>query len=129
MADLKVISLEKTVEYFEHLMYNVVNLTIPNLELYEIVNESTMNFHSKLFYEITNLFWNPYIRIEKNASYYTYKIRVYDLYSLKNISMLENLVNNILEKFPFKTSSRKRKQISDIYEINKRVKILNISQI
>jgi hypothetical protein len=129
MAELKVISVEKTVEYFDHLMYNVVNLTIPNLELYEIVNESTMNFHSKLFYEITNLFWSPYIRIEKNASYYTYKIRVYDLYSLKNISMLENLVNNILEKFPFKTSSRKRKQISDIYEINKRVKILNISQI
>jgi len=129
MAELKVISVEKTVEYFDHHMYNVVNLTIPNLELYEIVNESTMNFHSKLFYEITNLFWSPYIRIEKNASYYTYKIRVYDLYSLKNISMLENLVNNILEKFPFKTSSRKRKQISDIYEINKRVKILNISQI
>jgi hypothetical protein len=129
MAELKVISVEKTVEYFDHLMYNLVNLTIPNLELYEIVNESTMNFHSKLFYEITNLFWSPYIRIEKNASYYTYKIRVYDLYSLKNISMLENLVNNILEKFPFKTSSRKRKQISDIYEINKRVKILNISQI
>lgn len=129
MAELKVISVEKTVEYFDHLMYNVVNLTIPNLELYEIVNESTMNFHSKLFYEITNLFWNPYISIEKNTSYYTYKIRVYDLYSLKNISMLENLVNNILEKFPFKTSSRKRKQINDICEINKRVKILNISQI
>ena len=129
MADLKVISVEKTVEYFDHLMYNVVNLTIPNLELYEIVNESILNFHSKLFYEITNLFWNPYIRIEKNSSYYRYKIRVYDVYSLKNISMLENLVNNILEKFPFKTSSRKRKQISDICEINKRVKILNISQI
>ena len=129
MAELKVISVEKTVEYFDHLMYNLVNLTIPNLELYEIVNESILNFHSKLFYEITNLFWNPYIRIEKNASYYTYKIRVYDVYSLKNISMLENLVNNILEKFPFKTNSRKRKQISDICEINKRVKILNISQI
>lgn len=129
MAELKVISVEKTVEYFDHLMYNVVNLTIPNLELYEIVNESIMNFNSKLFYEITNLFWNPYIRIEKNSSYYTYKIRVYDVYSLKNISILENLVNSILEKFPFKTSSRKRKQISDIYEINKRVKILNISQI
>jgi hypothetical protein len=129
MAELKVVSVEKTVEYFDHLMYNVVNLTIPNLELYEIVNESTMNFQSKLFYEITNLFWNPYIRIEKNSSYYTYKIRVYDLYSLKNISILENLVNSILEKFPFKTSSRKRKQISDISEINKRVKILNISQI
>ena len=127
MAELKVVSVEKTVEYFDHLMYNVVNLTIPNLELYEIVNESTMNFQSKLFYEITNLFWNPYIRIEKNSSYYTYKIRVYDLYSLKNISILENLVNSILEKFPFKTSSRKRKQISDISEINKRVKILNIS--
>ena len=129
MAELKVISVEKTVEYFDHLMYNVVNLTIPNLELYEIVNESILNFHSKLFYEITNLFWNPYIRIEKNSSYYRYKIRVYDVYSLKNISMLENLVNNILEKFPFKTNSRKRKQISDICEINKRVKILNISQI
>jgi len=129
MAELKVVSVEKTVEYFDHLMYNVVNLTIPNLELYEIVNESTMNFQSKLFYEITNLFWNPYIRIEKNSSYYTYKIRVYDLYSLKNISILENLVNSILDKFPFKTISRKRKQINDICEINKRVKILNISQI
>uniref|UniRef100_A0A6C0D4W5 Uncharacterized protein n=1 Tax=viral metagenome TaxID=1070528 RepID=A0A6C0D4W5_9ZZZZ len=125
MVEFQVIKIEQTYEFIRYQRYNLVNLTIPNLELYEVTHESVSNFQMRLFYELHNLFWDPYIRIEKNSSYYTYKIRVYDTYILKNINKLEQLVNHIFNTFPFKRYSTKRKIIDEVKLINK-ISRLNI---
>ena len=119
MVEFQVINIEQKDEFIGYQKYDLVNLTIPNLELYEITHESVMDFQMRLFYEITNLFWNPYIRIKRNSSYYTYIIRVYNTYTLKNIDTLQILVNDILKIFPFKRNSKKRKIIDETHIRNK----------
>lgn len=119
MVEFQVINIEQKDEFIGYQKYDLVNLTIPNLELYEITHESVMDFQMRLFYEIANLFWNPYIRIKRNSSYYTYIIRVYNTYTLKNIDTLQILVNDILKIFPFKRNSKKRKIIDETHIRNK----------
>jgi hypothetical protein len=118
MVEFKVHKIQQTNEFCSYLEFNLVELTIPNLEAYGVTHESLLNFQTKLFYEIDNLFWDPnnspiYIRIHRNDTYYTYTIRVINLYNLKNINRLEHLVNSIFDTFPFKYLNKKRRLLSE----------------
>ena len=119
MTEFKVSKIEQTVEYVKHLKYDIIRLVIPNLEHYDITHESVLNFQSRLFCELSNIFWEPYIRIERDNSFYVYTIRVYNIYSLKNINKLESIVNRIFEKFPFKRHTNKRRIINETFISNK----------
>jgi hypothetical protein len=125
MTEFKVSKIEQTIEYVGHLKYNIVCLVIPNLEHYDVTHESVLNFQSRLFCELSNLFWEPYIRIERDNFQYRYTIRVYNIYSLKNVNKLEEIVNRIFEKFPFKRYSNKRRIINETFIRNK-ISRLNI---
>jgi hypothetical protein len=119
MVDFKVLNIQRNIEEVGHIKYNIATLIIPNLELYEVTHESFLNFQSRLYYELKVLFWDPYIRFEKNEANYKYSIRIYDIYSLENISKLEGVVNNIFSSFPFKCKSKKRKMINYVDITNK----------
>lgn len=130
MTEFKVSNIELSSEHIKQLEYKLVILTIPNLEKYNVSHESVLNFQTRLFYELNNLFWDPdnlqiYIRIKNNESYYKYSIRVTNTYNLKNILRLENTVNNIFERFPFKYISKKRRNTCEEY-ISYKVQKLNI---
>ena len=130
MTEFKVLNVESTIENIKYLQYNLVILTIPNLEKYNVSRDSVLNFQTRLFYELNDLFWdsdNPqiYIRIHKNESYYKYIIRVTNTYNLKNILVVRTVVNNIFERFPFKYISKKRRNTCEEY-ISYKVQKLNI---
>ena len=128
MTEFKVLNIETKIESIKYLQYNIIILTIPNLEKYNVSHESVLNFQSRLFYELNNLFMDQetlYIRIQRNESYYKYSIRVTNIYILKNILRLENTVNSIFEGFPFKYISKKRRNTCEEY-ISYKVQKLNI---
>ena len=128
MTEFKVLNIETKIESIKYLQYNIIILTIPNLEKYNVSHESVLNFQSRLFYELNNLFMDQetlYIRIQRNESYYKYSIRVTNIYNLKNILRLENTVNSIFEGFPFKYISKKRRNTCEEY-ISYKVQKLNI---
>ena len=119
MVEFKVLKIQQDIEEIGYIKYNIAIITIPNLELYEVTHESFLNFQSRIYYELNILFWDPYIRFEKNPAYYKYIIRIYNINSLKNISNLESVVNNIFTSFPFKRNSKKRKMINHTDITNK----------
>ena len=128
MTEFKVLNIETKIESIKYLQYNIIILTIPNLEKYNVSHESVLNFQTRLFYELNNLFMDQetlYIRIQRNESYYKYSIRVTNIYILKNILRLENTVNSIFEGFPFKYISKKRRNTCEEY-ISYKVQKLNI---
>jgi len=127
MTQFRVISVEESKELVDCLEYKTVLLTIPNLEKYNITNESFLNFQSGIFYELNNLFWDfynspLYISIKKEDNSTTYIARITNHYMLKNVFKLEEVVNNIFLNFPFKTI-KKRRISSDEFIINKLQKI------
>jgi hypothetical protein len=126
MVEFSVFKIEEELEFIGYQEYKLVNLIIPNLEVYGITSESANNFQTRLLYELQHMFWYPYIRIIKSESHYKYIIRVYDLYCLtKNTPLLETHVNELLNTFPFKRSNKKRKQLYDI-SITSKIKKLSI---
>ena len=128
MTEFKVLNIETKIESIKYLQYNIIILTIPNLEKYNVSHESVLNFQTRLFYELNNLFMDQetlYIRIQRNESYYKYSIRFTNIYILKNILRLENTVNSIFEGFPFKYISKKRRNTCEEY-ISYKVQKLNI---
>jgi hypothetical protein len=130
MVEFKVHNIQQTNEFIEYLEYKLVVLTVPNLENYGVSYESVLNFQTKLFYDIDNLFWDQskspiYIRINRDDAYYKYIIRVTNLYNLKNIVNLEIMVNSLFKTFPFKYITKKRRQLSEEY-ISYKVQKMNI---
>jgi hypothetical protein len=129
MCEFKVVSIKESVEIFGYLEYKSVHLKIPNLEEYSVIRESVLNFQHRLFNELENLFWDaetykyPHIEIERNNSYYTYKIHITNAYTYYNISKLEQVVNYILSDFPFKYCSRKRKSLENIDSCLKKMRL------
>jgi hypothetical protein len=128
--EFKVHKIELTKELCEHLEFTLVELTIPNLESYNVTRDSVLNFQTVLFDKVNNLFWDPsnspiYIRINTNEIYYKYIIRVTNIYNLKNITLLESLVNSLFEKFIFKYVNKKRRLLSEEY-ISYKVQKMNI---
>ena len=131
MAQFRVLNIQESTELVDYLEYKTVVLTIPNLETYNITNESILEFHSKILYELNNLFWDfynspLYIKITKETNI-TYTIRITNRYMLKNIVRLEEVVNSIFLNFPFKTI-KKRKNLNDEFIVNK-IQKMNINNI
>ena len=131
MGDFSVISINQTTETIECKVYDNIILTLPNLKAYNVEHESILNFQTKLFYELNNIFWDPYnspiyIRIDKNTSYITYILRVTNKYMLKNKLFLKDYVNNMLNTFNFKYTSKKRRLYSEDY-ISHKVQKLDIN--
>ena len=131
MAQFRVLNIQESTELVGYLEYKTVVLTIPNLEIYNITNESILEFHSKILYELNNLFWDfynspLYIKITKETNI-TYTIRITNRYMLKNIVRLEEVVNSIFFNFPFKTI-KKRKNLNDEFIVNK-IQKMNINNI
>jgi len=127
MEQFRVLDIRESKELVDYLEYRTVVLTIPNLDSYNITNESVLNFQSGVFYELNNLFWDFHnyplrIRIKKENNTTTYTVRVTNNYTLKNIIKLEEIVNNIFLKFPFKYI-KKRKISNDEFIVNKLRKI------
>ena len=131
MTEFNVINIEQKNEFIGYKEYKLVILTIVNLESYYVSRKSILNFQTRLFYELNNLFWDPscspiYIRIEKDESEYKYIIRVTNIYMLKNIVYLENLVNRIFYEFPFKFINKKRRVINEYY-IRSKIQKINLN--
>lgn len=127
MEQFRVLDIRESKELVDYLEYRTVVLTIPNLDKYNITNESVLNFQSGIFHELNNLFWDFYnyplhIRIKKENNTTTYTVRVTNHYTLKNIFKLEEIVNNIFLEFPFKYI-KKRKISNDEFIVNKLRKI------
>jgi len=127
MGKFRVINIQESRELVDYLEYKTVVLTIPNLENYNITNESFLNFQSGIFYELNNLFWDfynypLYIRIKKDDNSITYTARITNHYMLKNILKLEEIVNSIFLNFPFKFI-KKRRISTDEFIVNKLQKI------
>jgi len=120
MCEFKVLSINEFIEKIEYLEYKCISITIPNLEEFFVLKESVFNFQHRLFQELENLFWDPltykypYIRIERNSSYYIYTIRITNIYNYNNIYKIESIVNYIFSDFPFKYSSRKRRSLENL---------------
>lgn len=130
MTEFKILNIETSIEHIKYLQYKLIILTIPNLEKYNVSRESVLNFQTRLFYELNNLFMDLdnqqlYIRIQRNESYYKYIIRITNIYTLKNILHIESTVNTIFEHFPFKYISKKRRNTCEEY-ISHKVQKLNI---
>ena len=130
MVDFNVIKIIQTNELIEYQTYTNIIITLPNLERYNVVSESALNFQSKLFYELNNIFWDPYkslyIRINKNSDYINYTVRITNMYMLKNLIYLKDYINSMLNNYKFKYLSNKRRLYSEEY-ITSKVQKINIS--
>lgn len=130
MVDFSVIKIIQTNEIIEYQTYTNIIITLPNLERYNVVSESALNFQSKLFYELNNIFWDPYkslyIRINKNSDYINYTVRITNMYMLKNLIYLKDYINSMLNNYKFKYLSNKRRLYSEEY-ITSKVQKINIS--
>ena len=130
MVDFNVIKIIQTNELIEYQTYTNIIITLPNLERYNVVSESALNFQSKLFYELNNIFWDPYkslyIRIDKNSDYINYTVRITNMYMLKNLIYLKDYINSMLNNYKFKYLSNKRRLYSEDY-ITSKVQKINIT--
>ena len=130
MVDFSVIKIVQTNEIIEHKTYTNIIIILPNLERYNVSSESALNFQSKLFYELNNIFWDPYkslyIRIDKNNDHINYTVRITNMYMLKNLMYLKDYINSMLNNYKFKYLSNKRRLYSEDY-ITSKVQKINIT--
>lgn len=130
MVDFSVIKIVQTNEIIEHKTYTNIIIILPNLERYNVSSESALNFQSKLFYELNNIFWDPYkslyIRIDKNNDHINYTVRITNTYMLKNLMYLKDYINSMLNNYKFKYLSNKRRLYSEDY-ITSKVQKINIT--
>jgi hypothetical protein len=130
MVDFSVIKIIQTNELIEHKTYTNIIITLSNLERYNVSSESALNFQSKLFYELNNIFWDPYkslyIRIDKNNDHINYTVRITNMYMLKNLMYLKDYINSMLNNYKFKYLSNKRRLYSEDY-ITSKVQKINIT--
>jgi hypothetical protein len=130
MVDFSVIKIVQTNELVEHKTYTNIIITLSNLERYNVSSESALNFQSKLFYELNNIFWDPYkslyIRIDKNNDHINYTVRITNMYMLKNLMYLKDYINSMLNNYKFKYLSNKRRLYSEDY-ITSKVQKINIT--
>jgi hypothetical protein len=130
MVDFSVIKIVQTNELIEHKTYTNIIITLSNLERYNVSSESALNFQSKLFYELNNIFWDPYkslyIRIDKNNDHINYTVRITNMYMLKNVMYLKDYINSMLNNYKFKYLSNKRRLYSEDY-ITSKVQKINIT--
>jgi hypothetical protein len=130
MVDFSVIKIIQTNELIEHKTYTNIIITLSNLERYNVSSESALNFQSKLFYELNNIFWDPYkslyIRIDKNNDHINYTVRITNMYMLKNVMYLKDYINSMLNNYKFKYLSNKRRLYSEDY-ITSKVQKINIT--
>lgn len=105
--------------YYDYLEVCNVEVSIPNLELMGITNESVLNFQTRLFYEVGNLLLTNQVFINRSEDKYTYIFRIKDYYALNNIDKIKPLGDYILNNFSYKKSFLGEAPESTVFSIIK----------
>ena len=125
---MEVLNVEKKIKFWKYLEFLDIEVTIPNLENFGIKRESVMDFQMRFFRELGYLLLTDKVYISKNETSYIYIFRINDYYALNNLSKIKAVGDFILDDFPFKYKSKKRKVISQTSELSKKIKLLNIDE-
>ena len=105
--------------YYNYLEVCNVEVSIPNLELLGITEDSILNFQTRFFYELRNLLLTNTIFIKRTENSYTYIFRITDSYALNNIHKIKPLGDYILNNFNYKRAFLSEAPESRVFSIIK----------
>ena len=94
-------------------------MSIPNLELLGITQESILNFQTRFFYELGHILLTKQVFIKRTEYSYTYIFRITDSYALNNIHKIKPLGDYILNNFNYKRSFLSEAPESSVFSIIK----------
>jgi hypothetical protein len=126
---LEILDIKQTKRYWKYLEFLDIEISIINLELLGIYHQSVLDFQMRFFYELGHLLLTNRIYINKNDTIITYIFRINDYYALNNLSKIKPLGDFILNDFPFKYCSKKRKIVrQESFQISKKFKHIKLDE-
>ena len=119
MNIMNILDIKIKKEYIKYLELYNVEVSIPNLELLGITQESILNFQTRFFYELGHILLTKQVFIKRSEDSYTYIFRITDLYAFHNIYKIKPLGDYILNNFPYKRSFLSEAPESSVFSIIK----------
>ena len=125
---MEVLNVEKKIKFWKYLELLDIEVTLPNLESLGIKHESVMDFQMRFFMELGYLLFTDKVFIVRKETSYIYIFRISNYYALNNLSKIKPVGDFVLNNFPFKYISKKRKVFTETKELSKKIKLLNLDE-